>query len=106
MNIPLSVYSLLFLLLSTSFALDNGLGRTPQMGYGQQRNELTSASSCFSIITTHLIIPPANGIIIRWNSWNHFGCGINETLIRNTAYAIANSPLKAAGYSYVNMDGM
>uniref|UniRef100_A0A0E0Q7N7 alpha-galactosidase n=1 Tax=Oryza rufipogon TaxID=4529 RepID=A0A0E0Q7N7_ORYRU len=32
--------------------LDNGLGRTPQMG---------------------------------WNSWNHFGCNINENTIRSTA---------------------
>ncbi len=42
----------------------------------------------------------------RWNSWNHFHCSINETLIRNTAKAIASSPLKAAGYVYVNMDGI
>jgi alpha-galactosidase len=39
-----------------------------------------------------------------WNSWNHFHCDINENLIKQTAYAIANSPLKAAGYDYVNMD--
>jgi len=51
--------------------LDNGLGRTPQMG---------------------------------WNSWNHFQCNVNETLIRNTAFAIAHSPLKDAGYIYVNID--
>lgn len=44
--------------------------------------------------------------MFRWNSWNHFACSINETLIKNTAYAIANSPLKAAGYVYVNMDGI
>jgi len=41
---------------------------------------------------------------MAWNSWNHFGCGINEKLIRATALAIASSPLKAAGYIYVNMD--
>jgi len=39
-----------------------------------------------------------------WNSWNHFGCGINEDLIRNTAQSIATSPLKNAGYQYVNLD--
>eukprot|EP01121_Diplochlamys_sp_Union-15-3_P006182 TRINITY_DN16690_c0_g1_i1.p1 TRINITY_DN16690_c0_g1~~TRINITY_DN16690_c0_g1_i1.p1 ORF type:complete len:533 (-),score=115.43 TRINITY_DN16690_c0_g1_i1:83-1558(-) len=39
-----------------------------------------------------------------WNSWNHFGCGINENLIKSTADVIASSPLKAAGYVYVNMD--
>jgi alpha-galactosidase len=52
-------------------ALDNGLGRTPQMG---------------------------------WNSWNHFACGINEQLIKDTAHTIATGPLKEAGYEYVNLD--
>jgi len=52
-------------------ALDNGLGRTPQMG---------------------------------WNSWNHFGCGINENLIRSTISTLSKSGLAAAGYKYVNMD--
>jgi len=52
-------------------ALNNGLARTPQMG---------------------------------WNSWNHFHCTINETLIRATAKAMVTTGLKAAGYNYVNMD--
>jgi alpha-galactosidase len=39
-----------------------------------------------------------------WNSWNHFGCGINEQLIKDTAKTIANSPLKDAGYIYINLD--
>ncbi len=38
--------------------------------------------------------------IEAWNSWNHFGCGINETVIRQTADAIATSGLAAAGYQY------
>jgi alpha-galactosidase len=40
---------ILLLLLVFGSALDNGLGRTPPMG---------------------------------WNSWNHFGCNINETVIK------------------------
>ena len=36
------------LIINFSFSLDNGLGKTPQMG---------------------------------WNSWNKFGCNINEKLI-------------------------
>jgi len=39
-----------------------------------------------------------------WNSWNHYHCGINETLIRATALAMVKTGLKAAGYNYVNMD--
>jgi alpha-galactosidase len=52
-------------------ALDNGLARTPPMG---------------------------------WNSWNHFGRGINETLIRQTADAMMSSGMKAVGYQYINLD--
>ncbi|MDT8911627.1 NPCBM/NEW2 domain-containing protein [Amycolatopsis sp. PS_44_ISF1] len=39
-----------------------------------------------------------------WNSWNKFGCNINEELIRETADAIVSSGLKDAGYQYVNID--
>eukprot|EP01088_Endostelium_zonatum_P009286 TRINITY_DN22482_c0_g1_i1.p1 TRINITY_DN22482_c0_g1~~TRINITY_DN22482_c0_g1_i1.p1 ORF type:complete len:394 (+),score=94.00 TRINITY_DN22482_c0_g1_i1:173-1354(+) len=52
-------------------SLNNGLGRTPQMG---------------------------------WNSWNHFGCGINQQLIHDTIGTIVSTGLAKAGYKYVNMD--
>jgi alpha-galactosidase len=39
-----------------------------------------------------------------WNSWNHFGCNINEKLIQQTADIIVSSGLAAAGYQYVNLD--
>lgn len=39
-----------------------------------------------------------------WNSWNHFGCNIDEKLIRETADAIVASGLRDAGYEYVNLD--
>ena len=35
-----------------------------------------------------------------WNSWNHFGCGINETIVQQTADAIVSTGLAAAGYQY------
>jgi alpha-galactosidase len=62
---------ILFSFVYIIFAVNNGLARTPQMG---------------------------------WNSWNHYGCNINENLIKATADSIASGPLKAAGYEYVNMD--
>ena len=52
-------------------ALDNGLGRTPQMG---------------------------------WNSWNHFHCGINQTIVEQTAHAFIAYGLDKIGYEYVNID--
>ncbi|WP_212822860.1 NPCBM/NEW2 domain-containing protein [Catellatospora sp. TT07R-123] len=39
-----------------------------------------------------------------WNSWNRFGCNIDENLIRATADAIAAKGLDTAGYRYVNID--
>jgi alpha-galactosidase len=39
-----------------------------------------------------------------WNSWNKFGCNIDEKLIRETADAIVKLGLKDAGYQYVNID--
>ncbi|WOL09838.1 alpha-galactosidase [Canna indica] len=41
---------------------------------------------------------------IRWNSWNHFHCDINEQLIRETADALVSSGLANLGYRYVNID--
>jgi alpha-galactosidase len=39
-----------------------------------------------------------------WNSWNKFGCDVNEQLIRETADAMVSSGLKDAGYQYINID--
>ena len=58
-------------LISLSFSLDNGLAKTPAMG---------------------------------WNSWNHFGCNINEVLIKQTADLLVSTGLSAKGYKYVNLD--
>jgi len=39
-----------------------------------------------------------------WNTWNTFGCNINETLIRQTADALVNSGMRDLGYKYVVVD--
>jgi len=39
-----------------------------------------------------------------WNSWNHFDCDIDETLVRETADAMVKTGLRDAGYEYVNLD--
>ena len=59
------------LLCSCCLCLDNGLGRTPPMG---------------------------------WNSWNHFGCKIDQNTIKETADAFVTSGLIRFGYQYVNVD--
>jgi len=39
-----------------------------------------------------------------WNSWNKFGCDVNEALIRETADAMVASRMKDAGYQYLVID--
>nr|WP_242547128.1 lectin [Amycolatopsis sp. MtRt-6] len=56
---------------SSAEALENGVARTPPMG---------------------------------WNSWNTFGCNINEALIRQMTDAMVNSGMRDAGYEYVVVD--
>ena len=53
-------------------------------------------------------IPAAKDPKIRplmgWSSWNTFGVDISETIILETARAMATNGLKDAGYTYVNID--
>ncbi len=61
----------LLLLPSSLDALDNGLGRTPAMGF---------------------------------NTWNKFGCQIDESLVHGVAQAMLDTGLAARGYRYINLD--
>jgi len=39
-----------------------------------------------------------------WNTWNTFGCNINETIIMQTADKIVDLGLDKVGYNYLNLD--
>src|SRR5204863_1409265 len=39
-----------------------------------------------------------------FNDWNAFGCGVSETLIKQTADVLVSTGLKDLGYRYVNID--
>ena len=39
-----------------------------------------------------------------WNSWNHYGCSINQNVIEKVADAFVFEQLDKAGYKYVNVD--
>ena len=41
---------------------------------------------------------------LGWNSWNKFGCNVDEKMIRDMAEAMASRGLKAAGYEYIVID--
>jgi len=39
-----------------------------------------------------------------WNSWNYFGCNINEKIIKEIADAMITTGMKDAGYEYIIID--
>lgn len=39
-----------------------------------------------------------------WNSWNHFGCSIDEVLIEQVADSLVSTGLRDLGYQYLNLD--
>jgi len=41
---------------------------------------------------------------LGWNSWNAFGCDVDETKILTAANSLVSLGLKDAGYEYVNID--
>jgi alpha-galactosidase len=61
---------------------------------------LLFASSFLSAQESSLAATPPMG----WNSWNKFGCNVNEDLIRQMADAMVKSGMKDAGYQYVVID--
>jgi alpha-galactosidase len=61
---------------------------------------LLFASSFLSAQESSLAATPPMG----WNSWNKFGCNVNEDLIRQMADAMVKWGMKNAGYQYVVID--
>jgi len=59
----------------------------------------SSLSICAQKFDGLALTPP-----MGWNSWNNFGCDVDEKLIRETADAIVAGDMKAAGYEYVVID--
>jgi alpha-galactosidase len=39
-----------------------------------------------------------------WNSWNKFACNVDEKMIKEIADAMVSTGMKAAGYTYINID--
>ncbi|MEQ1762106.1 MAG: glycoside hydrolase family 27 protein [Pyrinomonadaceae bacterium] len=61
------------------------------------------------LLAFHLVSPQkAENLALTppmgWNSWNKFGCDVDEKLVRETADNIVKSGMKAAGYEYVIID--
>ena len=68
---------------------------------------VVALAACHHVVGT-TAAGPTGGLArtppMGWNSWNKFGCRIDERLIRETADAMVSSGMKDAGYQYVNID--
>jgi alpha-galactosidase len=70
------------------------------------------ALSAISIFSAALMAPSGDQTFsdlaktppMGWNSWNKFGCNVNETLVKETADALVSSGMKDAGYEYIVVD--
>lgn len=49
--------------------------------------------------------PPGMTPPMGWNGYNHFHRSVNEAVVEAEARALVTSGMKAAGYTYVNLDG-
>ena len=60
------------------------------------------------VLGASLSSPPGHRLALTppmgWNSWNHFGCNVSDSLIRSTADAMVSSGMRSAGYQYVVID--
>ncbi len=70
-------------------------------------------SGAVAVVTTEVVAAPSavaldNGLVtappMGFNDWNAFGCDVDAALIQQTADYFVSSGLKAAGYTYVNID--
>ena len=61
---------------------------------------LLMCSTAFSQKFEGLALTPPMG----WNSWNKFGCNVDEQMIRSMADGMVSSGMKDAGYQYIVID--
>jgi alpha-galactosidase len=70
------------------------------------RAQLASPASATPV---HGYVPPGRGLALTppmgWNGYNRFGRNVSAALIEAEARMLVASGMKAAGYTYVNLDG-
>ncbi len=77
-----------------------------------RRRHIRLLSACLTVVCIGGLAPIAaaenNGLAttppMGWNDWYSAFCGVNAPLVEQTALAMVNNGMKAAGYDYVNID--
>jgi alpha-galactosidase len=66
------------------------------------------AAAVTAVVTASPALALGNGLALTppmgWNDWNAYGCNVSEQLVEQTALAMHNDGMQAAGYRYVNID--
>ena len=68
----------------------------------QAASPAPSQTATAAAVTAKPIVEPTP--VLGWSSWSFLRLGVNANNISAEARAMANSPLRAAGYRYINMD--
>ncbi len=67
-----------------------------------------AATTVISLAAAPAATALGNGLALTppmgWNDWNAYGCNVSEQLVEQTALAMHNDGMQAAGYQYVNID--
>ena len=91
----LSVSVVLGLLAGSALGVNNGLARTPQMGWvssNKPKHTLTCSDPSHSCAYTSK------------NNWNSLGCDVSDSLLLGTTAKLISSGLRDVGYTYVVLD--
>ncbi len=89
MTLAVRVCRFALLLMVAVWSFGSGMGLHAQ-----------AAASPESAVDAGLAMTPPMG----WNSWNKFGCNVDEKLIRDTADAMVASGMRDAGYQFLVID--
>lgn len=70
---------------------------------------LTAILHCLCLVSPALALVSKDGSTGRlpamgWNSWNEYGCAINESVFLTVGERLVSLGLKDLGYDYVNID--
>ncbi len=84
--------------LVSGAALGLSLCAASPLGCAMPSSEATDGSE--QAVTPPVAATPPMG----WNSWNTYGCKIDETVVKSQADAMIANGLRDVGYAYVNLD--
>lgn len=89
----LSISVAVGLLVGSTLGVNNGLARTPQMGWVRSRNPRN----------TIVHSDPSHTDTTK-NNWNSLGCDVSDSLLLDTSSKLVSSGLRDVGYTYVVLD--